>query len=209
MALRFAELMFTPTVKAEQEKAGSRASYARMELPQAPARDRIGATEAAFIAERDSFYMASVTETGWPYVQHRGGPPGFLKVIDEKTLGFADFRGNRQYVSVGNLKTDDRVSLFLMDYPNQRRLKILGHAREVRQEDEPELVAKLRDPAYTAVVERGIVIAVEGFDWNCPQHITPRFTEAQVQAALAPLVERLKAAEAERDALAARLAAGG
>lgn len=209
MALRFAELMFTDHVKAEQEKAGSRQSYARMELPQAPPRDRFGAGEAAFIAERDSFYMASVTETGWPYVQHRGGPPGFLKLLDERTIGFADFRGNRQYVSVGNLKTDDRVSLFLMDYPNQRRLKILGHAREVTIEGEPELIERLRDPGYMAAVERGIVIEIEGFDWNCPQHITPRFTEAQVQAALAPLVERLKAAEAERDALAARLAAGG
>jgi len=209
MALRFAELMFTDHVKAEQEKAGSRQSYARMELPQAPSRDRLGPGEEAFIAERDSFYMASVTETGWPYVQHRGGPPGFLKVLDERTFGFADFRGNRQYVSLGNLKTSDRVALFLMDYPNQRRLKVLGHAREVTIEDEPELVAKLRDPAYTAVVERGIVITIEGFDWNCPQHITPRFTESEVQAALAPLVERLKAAEAQRDALAARLAAKG
>jgi predicted pyridoxine 5'-phosphate oxidase superfamily flavin-nucleotide-binding protein len=206
MALRFAELMFTPHVKAEQEKAGSRQSYARMERPEAPARDRLGPGEADFIAARDSFYMASVSETGWPYVQHRGGPPGFLKLLDERRIGFADFRGNRQYVSVGNLKTDDRVALFLMDYPNQRRLKLLGHAREVTQDAEPELVARLRDPAYGAVVERGIVIAIEGFDWNCPQHITPRFTEAGVQTAVAPLMERLKAAEDERDRLAARLA---
>ena len=205
MALRFAELMFTPAVKAEQERLGSRTAYARAERPEAPARDRFGAAEATFIALRDSLYMASVTETGWPYVQHRGGPPGFLKVLDERTLGFADFRGNRQYVSLGNLKGDDRVALFLMDYPHRRRLKVLGHAREVDAAAEPELVAKLADPGYGAVVERGIAITLEGFDWNCPQHITPRFTEAEVQAAVAPLLERLHAAEAERDALAARL----
>jgi predicted pyridoxine 5'-phosphate oxidase superfamily flavin-nucleotide-binding protein len=209
MALRFAELMFTPAVKAEQERLGSRASYARVERPEAPARDRLGPAEAAFIAARDSFYVASVGETGWPYIQHRGGPPGFLKVLDDRTLGFADFRGNRQYVSLGNLKGDDRVALFLMDYPHRRRLKLLGHAREVDATTEPELLARLADPGYGATVERGIVITLEGFDWNCPQHITPRFTEAEVQAAAAPLLERLHAVEAERDALAARLEAAG
>src|SRR3954447_15201487 len=121
MALRFAELMFTPAVKAEQERLGSRTAYARAERPEAPARDRFGPAEAAFIAARDSFYVASVSETGWPYIQHRGGPPGFLKLLDDRTLGFADFRGNRQYVSLGNLKSDDRVALFLMDYPHRRR----------------------------------------------------------------------------------------
>ena len=150
MALRFAELMFTPAVKAEQERLGSRTAYARAERPEAPARDRFGPAEAAFIAARDSFYVASVSETGWPYIQHRGGPPGFLKVLDDRTLGFADFRGNRQYVSLGNLKGDDRVALFLMDYPHRRRLKVLGHARAVDAASEPDLVAKLADPGYPA-----------------------------------------------------------
>ena len=209
MALRFAELMFTPAVKAEQERHGSRASYARMERPEAPARDRFGEAEAAFIAARDSFYMASVTETGWPYLQHRGGPVGFLKLLDERTLGFADYRGNRQYVSVGNFTGDDRVALFLMDYAHQRRLKILGHARSVEAADDPALVARLADPAYPAKVERGIIVTLEGFDWNCPQHITPRFTEAEVEAGVAPLIARLKAAEAERDRLAQRLREAG
>lgn len=180
MTHRFSELMFTPTVKGVQEAAGSRAAYARAEEPDAPARDRLTAREAEFIAARDSFYMATVSETGWPYVQHRGGPKGFLKVLDDRTLGFADYRGNRQYVSVGNLMSDDRVSLFLVDYPNQRRLKMLGHARLVDAAREPSIIARLRD-AYDAKVERGIVIALEGFDWNCSQHITPRFTEDELE----------------------------
>ena len=197
MALRFAELMFSDAAKAEQARAGSRAAYARMERPEAPARDRFGPEEAAFIAARDSFYMASVAANGWPYVQHRGGRPGFLKLIDERTLGFADYRGNKQYVSVGNFATDDRVALFLMDYPNQRRLKLLGHARTI---DDPAEIELLRDPDYAAV-ERGVIITLEGFDWNCPQHITRRFTEAEVAAAVAPLRARLREVEAERDAL--------
>jgi len=179
MTHRFSELMFTPTVKGVQEAAGSRAAYARAEERDAPARDRLTEREAEFIRARDSFYLATVSETGWPYVQHRGGPKGFLKVIDDRTLGFADYRGNRQYVSVGNLMSDDRVSLFLVDYPNRQRLKILGHARLVDAAREPELIGRLRD-AYDAKVERGMVIAIEGFDWNCSQHITPRFTEAEL-----------------------------
>ncbi len=200
MTHRFSDLMFTPQVKAVQERMGSRAGYARIAEPDYPARDRFGPDERAFIAARDSLYMATVTETGWPYVQHRGGPAGFLKVLDDRTLGFADYRGNRQYVSVGNLATDDRVSIFLMDYPNRRRLKILGHARLT---EDPALLASLSEGGAGAKVERGMVIALEGFDWNCPQHITPRFTQAE----LAPLLDRLAAVEAERDALAARLAA--
>ena len=209
MALRFAELMFSDAAKAEQTRAGSRGSYARMERPEAPARDRLGPEEAAFIAARDSFYMASVAANGWPYVQHRGGAPGFLRVLDERTLGFADLVGNKQYVSVGNLASDDRVALFLMDYPNQRRLKLLGHARTVGVEDGPEMVERLPVSGYPAAVERGIVIRVEGFDWNCPKYITPRYTEAEVAAAVAPLRARLREVEAERDALAARVAAIG
>ncbi|HEX6012044.1 MAG TPA: pyridoxamine 5'-phosphate oxidase family protein, partial [Geminicoccaceae bacterium] len=137
-----------------------------------------------------------VGETGWPYVQHRGGPPGFLKVLDERTIGFADFRGNRQHVSVGNLGGDDRVSLILVDYPNRRRLKILGRARVVEPDREPETVARLEVPGYRAKVERGILVAVEAFDWNCPQHITPRYTEAEVADAVAPLRARIAELEA-------------
>ncbi|MBU1212787.1 MAG: pyridoxamine 5'-phosphate oxidase family protein [Alphaproteobacteria bacterium] len=131
MGHKFAEIAFTDTVKSVQQAMGSRSGYARREGGDVDFNVRLGPSEAQFIAERDSFYMATVSETGWPYVQHRGGPKGFLRVLDEKTLGFADFSGNRQYVSVGNLKTDDRVSLFLMDYPNRTRLKVLGRARVV------------------------------------------------------------------------------
>jgi ferredoxin-NADP reductase/predicted pyridoxine 5'-phosphate oxidase superfamily flavin-nucleotide-binding protein len=195
MALRFAELMFTPTVKTVQEEMGSRGSYERMEEPDAPARDRLGDGECAFIAARDTFYMATANEDGWPYVQHRGGPPGFLKVLDERTLGFADYSGNRQYVSVGNLMTDDRVSLFLIDYPAKRRLKILARVRFVDARREPDIIARLRDDNYDARIERGMIFDLEGFDWNCPQHITPRYTQAQIDEATAPLIARLTAAE--------------
>ena len=140
--------------------------------------------------------MATVSETGWPYVQHRGGPAGFVKVLDEKTLGFADFRGNRQYVSVGNLATDNRVSLFFMDYPNRRRLKLLGRTRMVGEDDEGEL-GKLIVPDYRAAVERGMLIDVEAFDWNCPQHITPRYTENDVATANAALLDKIADLEAQ------------
>lgn len=203
MAHRFAALMFTLAVKAAQARLGSRGAYERFDAPEAPSNDRLGPGERAFIAARDSFYMATVSETGWPYLQHRGGPPGFLKVLDERTLGFADYRGNRQYVSVGHLGGDDRVSLFLMDYPNRRRLKLLGRARIVEEAGEPETIDRLRDPAYKARIERGMVIALEAFDWNCPQHITPRFTEAEIGEALEPLRRRMAALEAENEALRA------
>jgi len=182
MAHAFAARMFTPTVKALQARSGSRGSYARFEARDAPAQDRLGDAEASFLAARDSFYMASVSETGWPYVQHRGGPPGFLKVLDDATIGFADFRGNRQYVSSGNLLNDDRVSLILVDYPNRRRLKLLGRARLVEPDREAGLIAALECPDYRARVERGILIRLEAFDWNCPQHIIPRFTQAEIAA---------------------------
>jgi predicted pyridoxine 5'-phosphate oxidase superfamily flavin-nucleotide-binding protein len=185
VSARFAEVMFTPRVKSLQILNGSRSSYKRFERPNAPARDRLGESEAAFIASRDSFYMATVSETGWPYVQHRGGPPGFLKVLDERTIGFADYRGNRQYVSVGNLVGDSRVSLILMDYANRRRLKMFGYAESLDLRNAPELHARLIDSGYPARVERALLIRVEGFDWNCPQHITPRFTEAEIAATIA------------------------
>ena len=181
MARAFSEIAFTNTVRAVQSKMGSRDSYAGFDTTP-DRRDRLGAAEAEFIAARDSFYQATVSETGWPYVQHRGGPRGFLKVLDDKTLGFADFRGNFQFISVGNLQTDDRVSLFLIDYTAQRRLKILGRVRVLSEDDGPEAqaaIAALEVPGYRAHVERGFFITVEAYDWNCPQHITPRFTEAE------------------------------
>ena len=208
MPHHFAEIAFTPTVKKVQETLGSRASYARMESVPDAVNQRFTDAEAGFISTRNSLYMATVTETGWPYVQHRGGPTGFVRVLDEATIGFPDFRGNRQYVSVGNLVTDDRVSLFFMDYPKKTRLKLFGRARIIGLDDQA-MLARLETPDYRARIERGFIIKVEGFDWNCPQHITPRFTQAEVEAAVAPLMARLRAAEAERDGLAARLGALG
>ncbi len=178
MAHKFAEIVFTPVVLAIQQELGSRTGYARMESGD-DFNHRLNGREGAFITARDSVYMASVGETGWPYVQHRGGPVGFVKVLDDRTIGFADYSGNRQYVSTGNFRTDNRVALFFMDYPNRTRLKMLGRVRTVGL-DEPELLAQLEDDGYPAQIERGFVIEVEGFDWNCPQHITPRFTEAEI-----------------------------
>jgi hypothetical protein len=185
MGHRFAEIAFTPGVKQVQETSGSRRSYARLEGGETH-HDQLGPSEAAFIAARDSFYLASVGETGWPYIQHRGGPLGFLRVLDESHIGFADLAGNRQYISVGNLAHDDRVALFLMDYPNQTRLKLLGRARLVGADDNATMT-RLRGAGQPGCVERGIVIAVAAFDWNCPQHITPRFTLAEIAAASSPL----------------------
>ncbi|ACL63934.1 pyridoxamine 5'-phosphate oxidase-related FMN-binding [Anaeromyxobacter dehalogenans 2CP-1] len=202
MGHRFAELAFTPSVRAVQEAMGSRAAYARMEAGP-DHHDALGPDEAGFIAARDSFYLASVGETGWPYVQHRGGPPGFVRVLGPRTIGFADYRGNRQYVTVGNLAHDDRVALFFMDYPARTRLKLLGHARRVGPED-PALLAALAPSPAAARVERAFVVQVAAFDWNCSQHITPRWTAAEVEAAAAPLRARIE--ELERrlaDALAA------
>ena len=178
MGHRFAEIAFTDSVRTMQQKMGSRAPYARLDGGDA-FNHALSEKEAAFIAARDSFYLASVSETGWPYVQHRGGPLGFVRVLDERTIGFADFRGNRQYVTVGNVLKDDRVALFFMDYPNRRRLKLLGHMRIV-DDGEPELLAKLDVPDYRARIEHGLVIRVEAFDWNCSQHITPRYTDAEI-----------------------------
>ena len=189
MGHKFAELAFTDAVKGIQHTHGSRNAYARMEGGE-DSHYQLGQQEAEFIAQRDSFYMASVNETGWPYLQHRGGPVGFMRVIDEQTLGFADFRGNRQYVSTGNFQINDRVSLFFMDYPNRRRLKLLGRVR-LLGEQETDLLSRLTMVEYRAQVERGFVINVEAFDWNCPQHITPRYTQSEVDALVAPLLAEI------------------
>ena len=192
----FAEIAFTPKVKKMQEELGSRVSYARMEGVPETVNHRLGDAEARFIAARDSLYMATVGETGWPYIQHRGGPVGFVRVLDERTIGFADFRGNRQYVSVGNLLTDDRVALFFMDYAGKRRLKLFARARSVGLDD-GTVLERLALPGYRARVERGIVFTVEGFDWNCPQHITERYTLDEVRAATAALTARIAKLEAD------------
>lgn len=197
MAENFKRIMFTPGAVALQEAAGSRASYARME-GEGDTPDMLDDAAQEFIARRDSFYMASVTETGWPYVQHRGGPPGFLRVLDEHRIGFADYRGNRQYVSTANLLADNRVSLFLMDYPNRRRLKLIGRARIV---DDPAEIAALMTPGYKAVPERGFIVTVEGIEWNCPQHITPRYTEIEIRQLVHALTTRIEQLEAENRAL--------
>ena len=212
MLHKWLQLASTPSVKAARERYGSAAQYARLDGTldrDGPIRnDRLGAAERAFIAERDGFYLASVSETGWPYVQYRGGPVGFLRVLDEHTLGFADFRGNRQYVTTGNVAADDRVSLFLMDYAHQRRLKIFGHLQMMEAGAKPELVATLEVPGYEAAIERVALIRVEAFDWNCPQHITPRFTQEEVKQAIRPMHDEIARLRAENQRLAGLLGDG-
>lgn len=203
MGQRFAEIAFTPLVKEEQLQHGSRHLYERVERASNPG-DRLGPDEQAFLQTRDGFYMASVTETGWPYIQYRGGHTGFLRVIDDQTLGFADLRGNRQYISTANLKHEDRVALFFMDYANQSRLKILGRAKIHEGNAEADaLIRKLRMPQEKTPPERAMLIHVEGFDWNCPQHITPRFTEAELTRILEPMRVRMETLEAENKRLRA------
>ncbi len=201
MGRRFAELAFTPLVQEEQLRHGSRHLYERVEHSP-DLGNRLGPDEQEFIRARDGFYMASVTETGWPYIQFRGGSPGFLRVIDDQTLGFADLRGNRQYISTANLKHDDRVALFFMDYAAQSRLKILGRVKIHEGDAEAEgLIEKLRVPEEKTPPERVLLIHVEAFDWNCPQHITPRYTQAELTELLAPMRHRLEALEAENKRL--------
>ncbi len=184
MGRRFAELAFTPLVKEQQEKHGSRHLYERAERSD-NAGDRLGTIEREFIADRDGFYMASTSETGWPYIQYRGGSKGFLRILDDRTLGYADLRGNKQYISVGNLQHDNRVALFFMDYAHQLRLKILGRA-EIHEGDETarKLMPDLIVPEEKTPPERAVLIHIEAFDWNCPQHITPRYTIEELEASL-------------------------
>jgi predicted pyridoxine 5'-phosphate oxidase superfamily flavin-nucleotide-binding protein len=197
----FARIAFTSAVKAAQERMGSRGAYARLERGGIES-DELGADERAFLSERDSFYMATVGESGWPYIQHRGGPKGFVQVLDPRTIAFADLRGNRQYISVGNVAGDDRVALIFVDYPNRARLKVLARARIVTRADDPETFARVA--ARFGSAERVFVLSVEGLDWNCPQHITPRFTEDEAREIVRPLLERLEALERENAALRAR-----
>ncbi len=180
----FADLAFTPNVKAMQSRYGTRASYARMQAMAEEEESEFGAHEAQFIHARDSFYQATVSETGWPYLQHRGGPVGFLQVIDSQPLAYADFAGNGQFISVGNLQANDRIALFLVDYAQRRRLKILGRVQFLEAEQAPELLARLQHPQYRARIQRICVIKLEAFDWNCPQHIVPRFSQTEVEGVL-------------------------
>ena len=199
MARNFAEIAFTESVKAQQEKYGSRKSYARME---AQARGtELSFAEVDFIAERDSFYLSTVGENGYPYVQFRGGPKGFLKVLDARTLAYADFRGNLQYISVGNLTRNDKAALILMDYAQRQRLKIYARIEVIEAQDAPELIAQLQDPEYKAQIERAMLLHVEAFDWNCPQHITQRFTLEEIRELNAPLFEHVAKLEAEIERL--------
>ena len=207
MAHNFGSLVFTPLVKALQEKYGSRRQYARMEAGGAST-DKLGPDEVAFLSDRDSLYIATLGATGWPYVQHRGGPRGFLKVIDDHTIAFADFRGNKQFVSTGNVATDNRVALIMVDYPRQTRLKILGRAEIFDGEAARDWIERLKERGYEAVIERVYLIRIEAFDWNCPQHITPRFTAEQIQEALAPFERRLQDLERENKELRTRNRSG-
>lgn len=203
MPYGFLDIAITPSVRAAQAEMGS--DHLWRDFRRHRAFDRFTPNEAAFIAQRDSFYMATVSETGWPYVQHRGGAVGFLKVIDDKTLAFADYRGNRQYLSLGNLKSDNRVALILVDYARRARLKIFARVETFGLADHPALTEQVLDPGYRAKPERLFQLHLETFDWNCAQHITPRFTEAEITTAIEPLRERLVMLERENAELKARL----
>jgi len=194
MAAKFMQMSLTPAVQAAQDRYFGRHHV----VAGAPERDALGEPEAAFIAARDSFYLGTKNADGWPYIQHRGGPPGFLKILGPNQLGFADFQGNRQLLSTGNLADDDRVALFLMDDPNRERLKLLGHARVLDAREHPELADQLNPaPELRRRIERLFLIEVVSFDWNCPQYITPRFTEAEVEQRIAPLQARIAELEAK------------
>jgi predicted pyridoxine 5'-phosphate oxidase superfamily flavin-nucleotide-binding protein len=191
---RYTANAFTDSVRKEQEHYYGEAQR----VPNsAPTQDQLTEDETAFIAARDSFYMATISETGWPYIQHRGGKPGFLHVVRPTQLAFADYRGNRQMLSTGNLSVNDRVALFLMDYPHKERLKIIGNARVEDARGHPELVTRFAEAETERLVERIFFIDVVSYDWNCPQHITPRYTLAEIEAYAAPLKQRIAELEAQ------------
>lgn len=203
--MSFGSLVFTPLVKKLQERYGSRRQYERMENSGA-SQDRFTPFETAFLAERDSFYWATMGSSGWPYVQHRGGPKGFLKVIDDHTLAFGDFRGNKQYITTGNLLTDNRVAMIMVDYPRQARLKILGRVEVLEGEPATDWLDRVRVPGEKTPIERVFVIHVEAYDWNCPQHITPRYTVEEIREGMRSIENRVEALERENNALREELA---
>ncbi len=193
MATKYLDLTFTDSVCRTQKQYYGRTGA----ITGAPERDPLGQVEAEFIAARDSFYLGSISESGWPYIQHRGGPQGFLRVIDETTLAFADYKGNRQLLTTGNVSVNDRVALFLMDYKNRERLKILGHARVEDARVHSELVAQIADLKMRSSVERLVLIDVVSFDWNCPKYITPRYSIGEVEELAEPLRKRVAELEAQ------------
>jgi predicted pyridoxine 5'-phosphate oxidase superfamily flavin-nucleotide-binding protein len=196
MPRSFADIAFTPSVQALQRKNGSRTQYARMQA--SASEPALTVREREFLGQADSFYLATVSETGWPYVQHRGGPRGFVRVMSPSQIAFADFRGNLQYISAGNVARDDRVSLIFVDHAGRRRLKLLGHLRFVDvTEADAALVAAVDLPGYRATIERIAIIEVVGFDWNCPQHIVQRFSADEVDAITRPLEARIATLEAQ------------
>jgi uncharacterized protein len=201
MTDRYLEIATTDAVKQLQERWGSRSTYSRRESGPISHQD-LGPEEIAFIKAQDSFFLASLNEKGWPYIQHRGGPPGFLQVLNDHKLGFPDFNGNRQYLSFGKTLTNPRVSLFLIDYPLRARLKIFGHASLVEGDDLPEPLRQNYPGAGD--VERGMIIQVEAFDWNCQKYIIPRYTEAQVRRVIDPLVKRISELEGELARISAK-----
>ena len=203
MAYGFLDIAVTPSVRAAQASMGAEDLWTDFKGHREF--DRFTDNEAAFLADRDSFYMATVSETGWPYLQHRGGPRGFLKLVDDRTLAFADYRGNRQYISLGNLGASDRACLFLMDYPRRARLKVYAHVEALPLDADPALTNLVAMPGYRASPERVFKLKLEAFDWNCPQHITPRFTEAEIAVATQPLRERLTELESANADLRRRL----
>lgn len=193
MATKYLDLTFTESVRRAQTQYYGRAGN----IAGAPERDLLGQAETEFIAARDSFYLGSISESGWPYIQHRGGPPGFLRVINETTLVFADYKGNRQLLTTGNVSVNNRVSLFLMDYKNRERMKILGHARVEDARLHSELVVQVSDANMRSSVERLVFIDVVSFDWNCPKYITPRYSAAEVEELAGPLRARIVELEAQ------------
>lgn len=203
--MSFGSVLFTPAVKALQERYGSRRQYEAL-VRTKQSGSALTTYESAFLSERDTFYWATISSSGWPYVQHRGGPKGFVKVVDPQTLAFADFAGNKQFISTGNLATDSRVALIFVDYASQIRLKILGRANVFEGEESAQWRDIVEDTGYSAKIERVFTIHVEAYDWNCPQHIVPRYTTEQIESVLERLRNKIETLEAENAALKSKLA---
>ena len=201
MASAFAKLAFTPTVQNLQKQNGSAEIYQRFLENEVEEGNKLTEKEIEFISKRDGFYQSSISETNWPYVQFRGGPKGFLKILDEQTIAYADFRGNRQFISTGNFTTNSRTSLILMDYPNRRRLKIWGEVEIIDGSTNPELITQLHEDTYKALPERAILITITAFDWNCPQHIPQRLTLEELEPHLQPLKEEIRKLKEENEHL--------